>query len=132
MKTFPFAVGRVDWRRVPEARIQWAPGDRGLGANSPDVPFQTEKYLPVVISFFAGAIAAHGIDDEWVAFCSDSVEEEFEVRRDHVPRVLELSAEVPDHKYVFSLEGRWCFMWSMEDDLYFGLAQQKVGSPSPG
>jgi hypothetical protein len=63
-KVFPFTVGRVDWRRVPGAQIRAAPNDRALGTNSPDVPFQTKTYLPVVIEFFDDALASRGIDDD--------------------------------------------------------------------
>ncbi|MGH7438597.1 MAG: hypothetical protein ACRENE_23155 [Polyangiaceae bacterium] len=119
---FPFALGRIDWRGVRGTRTLWAPAERALGANSPDVPFQTLKYVPVVVAFFDEAIAAQRIDDAWVAFCSDSVEEEFEIERERLAEILALSSEIPDHKYVFSLEGRWCLMWSMEHDLYFGVA----------
>lgn len=122
LQHFPFAVGRVDWTRVPDARIQWAPPERALGANSPDVPFQTSHYLPVVERFLRNALADYRIEDEWVAFCSDSVDEEFEVRLDSLEVLLRVSSDVPDHKYVFGLNANWCFTWSMEDDLHFGLA----------
>jgi len=122
LRRFPFAVGRVDWTQVPDARFQRAPPERALGANSPDVPFQTSHYLPVVKGFLRKALADYRIEDEWVAFCSDSVDEEFEVRLDSLESLLELSSEVPDHKYLFGMNASWCFMWSMEDDLYFGSA----------
>jgi hypothetical protein len=107
LETFPFAIGRVDWRRVPGALTGAATGN-----------------VTVALEFLEAGLASLGIDDAWVAFCSDSIEEEFEVRRDRLREVLEVSRDVPDHKYVHSLECRWCFMWTMEDDLYFGAAPQ--------
>lgn len=28
--------------------------------------------------------------------------------------------EIPENKYVFPPDASWCFLWSFEDDLYFG------------
>jgi hypothetical protein len=67
-----------------------------------------------------------GIDDKMVGFCSELIDSECMVHVNDLAEFLAIVCDVPDHKYVTSLSGRWCMMWSFEDDLYFGLADQSV------
>ncbi len=119
--SFPFTVGRLDWQKARSVIEHPAPLARANGANvSPD-GFHTSAYVREVVSFFRDCTKRNNTADEWVAFVSESVTAEYEVKLSAVPDLLATVADVPDHKYVFGLDGSWCLMWSFEDDLYFGL-----------
>lgn len=119
---FPITCGRVDWRRVKNLVECAAPAERAQGANRADGGFQTSMYVDVVIAFLDDCLRHASIADAWVGFASDTMlGTEYEVKLTAVHDLLREVAEVPDHKYVFGLDGSWCFMWSFEDDLYFGL-----------
>jgi len=98
-----------------------APATRSLGANVGGDSLQTAQYVEEVIAFFNACVQLHSLSDGWVAFVGDSMGHEYEVDMSAVPELLRIVSDVPDHKYVFSLRGAWCFMWSFEGDLYFGL-----------
>jgi hypothetical protein len=121
MSRFPCLVGRIDWRMAREVVERQAPSSRALGANESGCGFQTSSYVDEVVSFFGNCTTRHGITDEWVAFVGDSMDAEYEVKRSAIPALFALVADLPDHKYIFGLDGSWCLMWSFEDNLYFGL-----------
>jgi hypothetical protein len=120
MRKFPCASGRIDWRRAKNVVFKPAPPARVTGANTPGGAFQTAEYVHQVSAFLDECWAAYDVADEWVAFVGDSMCSEYEVMRLAVSELLCVVSEVPDHKYVFALDGTWCFMWSFEDDMYFG------------
>lgn len=121
ISNFPCVAGRIDWRKARDVIEYPAPPSRALGANVVESGFQTSTYASTVSSFLLACLERHRISAEWVAFVGDSMESEYEVELSAVPEVLKAVAEVPDHKYIFGLDGSWCLMWSFEDDLYFGL-----------
>ena len=119
---FPFSLGRIDWRRVPDHRVLTAPRERLLGANSKDSLFDSERYVPTVEEFLLQSLNAHHIEDASIAVVSDSIEPEYEIDRSVLRDVLVATIWIPSHWYLFGLDGSWCCMWSMEDDVCFGVA----------
>lgn len=121
MSAFPCTVGRLDWQRARSVELRPAPKERAHGANLGTGGFETSKYVDDVILFLTSCFVQHDIVDNWVAFVGDDMSVEYEVERAALPDLLRAVADIPDHKYIFALDASWCFMWSLEDDLYFGL-----------
>jgi hypothetical protein len=122
LAAFPCAVGRVDWRKVPGTVFRQAPPERSAGANNGPGTLDTRAYVAEVVRFFRECVSATGdAPDSWVIFIGDNLECDYKVQLSAVGELFEEVADVPQHKYVFPANCSWCFMWSFEDDLYFGL-----------
>jgi len=123
---FPITLGRIDWRWVP-GHIYLAPPSEGkLSASDPELVSQLSDYHLVVLAFFDENLAKAERADSWVAYVGDSMTEEYEVNRSGLLAFIQIVASVADHKYVFALDASWCLMWSMECQLYFGLAPARL------
>jgi hypothetical protein len=131
---FPLVLGGIDWTKVPGVIQRDAPPERAAGANLGLGTLDTRAYVQQVVSFFASCMSTVGAaSDSWVAYSGDNTDAEYKVRLDAVGELLDELADVPEHKYVFALDASWCFMWSFEDDLYFGLRpppRQRIVRPS--
>ncbi len=133
LSAFPFVAGRIDWTKVPGARRREAPPERLAGANLGPGTLDTRSYVNVVRQFFFECVSETGEPaDSWVVYVGDNGDCDYKVQLGAVDELLEQVAEVPEHKYIFSSDASWCFMWSFEDDLYFGRrppAKERGGRP---
>lgn len=120
-RSFLCVAGRIDWRRARDVSEKLAPPERAEGANLPGGAFQTSDYVAEVEVFLMECMRRHGLRDEWVGFIGDSMHSDYEVQLSVVPDLLRMVCDIPDHKYIFALDGAWCMMWSFEDDLYLGF-----------
>lgn len=127
---FPFVMGRVDWTQVPDVLFRPAPPERKQGANLGPASLDTKRYAQQVSAFFDDCMRKIGAHDLWVAYVGDDTEPEYKVRLESVGELLDEVADLPEHKYLFALDGSWCFMWNFEDELYFGRRPERAGRPS--
>jgi hypothetical protein len=122
LSAFPFIAGQIDWTRVPGALLREAPPGRASGANLGLGTLDTRAYAEQVKKFFAECVSSIGAPaDYWVVYVGDNRECDYRVQLGAVGDLLDEVADAPEHKYIFPPDASWCFMWSFEDDLHFGL-----------
>jgi hypothetical protein len=122
LSAFPFVAGRIDWTNVPGALFRVAPPERAAGANLGPGTLDTREYVEQVKQFFAECVSGTGNPaDYWVVYVGDNGDRDYKVQLGAVGELLDEVADVPEHKYIFPPDASWCFMWSFEDDLHFGL-----------
>jgi hypothetical protein len=107
MLKFPFTLGRIDWLSV---------------SRHVSLVLPSSEHVAKVLAFLEKELVSAECVDSWAAYIGDSMDEEYEVERSALPVLLQIVESIPDHKYIFSLDGSWCLMWSMEGHVDFGLA----------
>ena len=125
MSAFPFAHGVPDWSQALRVVRRDPPPERSRGANAGPDSLDSKQYAAQVVEFFSECMAQYGIVDDWVMYVGDNTEAEYRVRRIAVPMLLDEVADIPEHKYIFSHDAKWCFGWSFSDELSFGFRPER-------
>ena len=124
MSRFPFngSFG-LEWRKVRDVTTRPAPPEPPADARLTEYGFLACVGVPEVMAFLAACLQQNDITAERVGLISFSVGSEYEMDLSVLPHVLQVVADLPEHRYVFALDYSWCLMWSDEEDLFFGLAR---------
>ncbi len=119
---FPFGC-RVEWNRVPGAKLLAAPPDRLRFGAGGDSPFSIEKHADAIREFIRRRATEHDIGaDVEVVVLGDGVSFAFVTEIRQIILNCEVLFGYPQHVYVVPQNGDWCLNYTMEDDLYFGVS----------
>ena len=128
---FPFAAGRPEWSKVPGAQLRAASPERAAGASLGPRSLDTRRDVEEVKTFFERCVSGTETrPDDWVVYFGDNSVWDYRVELEAVGELLDEMDEIPENKYVFPPDASWCFMWSFEDDLYFGRCPTGRRSPA--
>jgi hypothetical protein len=111
-KRFPVQGSKIDWERVPTAKVR--------RAHAAD----TERYLAEAAAFVQEVLESEQLDRECqvIAMGDSAMEKALRMPLSTLVLCLRNILPMPQHTYVLAPDAAWCLVFTMEGDLCFGYA----------
>jgi hypothetical protein len=112
-QTYPVQGSKIDWESVPGAVVRKCLVYPSHGA--------TELEIKEFMDFYHSIASKFKLDGEAIYIGDGPMELGMLGRLNTMQSALPLIFQVPQHHYLVESDFAWCFSWTMEGDMAFGL-----------